>query len=168
MNFYNILHDNFDNKNRKIQPARRQAVFLRAYRKYRTDKQQLPCLFVIYRFCQEAIDSSEPERGCFLTLWRFLHRFSISKTKSGIRDSPTTVAHCPRFRDAVLKIAARGATVITEVCSSRQRRNDHTIFLLLNTPTSNRERELLILKAWTSWEILNTAKAIVRPIVTSK
>lgn len=52
---------------------------------------------------------------------------------------------------------------ITAICRNVQIKNDSTSFLFENNPICDRDRWLLMLKEWNSWDRLNTAKHMVLP-----
>ena len=53
--------------------------------------------------------------------------------------------------------------MITDTCKKVHIIKDNTRFLLLNTPISESECSLLMLKEWNNWERLSTAKHMVLP-----
>lgn len=81
----------------------------------------------------------------------------------GVIANINTIAHWREFNGTTWNILARGAIDITAICSRAHMINESTSLLFDKTPISDRERLLLILKEWKSWDKLNTAKHMVLP-----
>ncbi len=93
--------------------------------------------------------------------------FSPSTITSGHRDSPPTTAHCKGVSIAVLNTADKGGKTITLTIRKAQIIQAVFSFPFPNSPSSSTEPWERILKLCTSWDRLNTAKAMVRPIMGS-
>ncbi len=91
--------------------------------------------------------------------------FWISITSSGSKDNKATICHCRKLSGVVLKMVEMAGMETTVTCMMVQMKKASSMGLFVVKPILKRERLLLVLKAWTSWDRLRTQNAMVLPTV---